>query len=165
MFLHHQPKPDDPLEATNVTAEGCTLQWKPPMIVIMITCDDKGLEDGNNCEFYVAAENDNGLSEPLVVSTPLKAKWSFKSPDAPDTSEYIEHTSESITLQWTRPLIDGVNRVRGCLLEKKEKGSDRWILVNLEPVAGTKYTVSGLVDGKEYEFRVAAVNKVGSEES
>ncbi len=33
--------------------------------------------------------------------------------------------------------------------------------VNREPVSGTEYTVSNLVDGKEYEFRVAAVNKAG----
>ena len=33
--------------------------------------------------------------------------------------------------------------------------------VNREPVSGVEYTVPGLVDGKEYEFRVAAVNKAG----
>jgi hypothetical protein len=33
--------------------------------------------------------------------------------------------------------------------------------VNREPVSGIEYTVPGLVDGKEYEFRVAAVNKAG----
>jgi hypothetical protein len=26
-------KPEGPLEATNVTAEGCTLNWKPPVCV------------------------------------------------------------------------------------------------------------------------------------
>ena len=33
--------------------------------------------------------------------------------------------------------------------------------VNREPASGTEYTVPGLVDGKEYEFRVAAVNRAG----
>ncbi len=33
--------------------------------------------------------------------------------------------------------------------------------VNREPVSGVEYTVPNLVDGKEYEFRVAAVNKAG----
>ncbi|CAF3924773.1 unnamed protein product, partial [Adineta steineri] len=76
----------------------------------------------------------------------------------------IEHTSESITLQWARPQIDGGNPVRGYLIEKKEKETDRWIPVNREPVAGTEYIVPGLVDGKEYEFRVAAVNRAGPRE-
>ena len=34
--------------------------------------------------------------------------------------------------------------------------------VNREPITGVEYTVPGLIDGKEYEFRVAAVNKAGS---
>ena len=33
--------------------------------------------------------------------------------------------------------------------------------VNREPVTGVEYTVPGLIDGKEYEFRVAAVNRAG----
>ncbi|CAF1001308.1 unnamed protein product [Adineta steineri] len=70
-----------------------------------------------------------------------------------------EHTSELITLQWTRPQSDGKNPVRGYLVEKKEKETDQCILVNRQPVAGAEYTVAGLVDGKEYEFCVAAVNR------
>ena len=33
--------------------------------------------------------------------------------------------------------------------------------VNREPSTGVEYTVPGLTDGKEYEFRVAAVNRAG----
>ena len=91
------------------------------------TCDVKGLEDGKNYEFRVTAENDNGLSEPLTVDAPIKAKWPFKPPDAPSTPECIAHTSDSITLQWARPQNDGGNPVRGYLVEKREKGTDRWI--------------------------------------
>ncbi|CAF4189098.1 unnamed protein product [Rotaria sp. Silwood2] len=181
-------KPEGPLEATNVTAEGCTLSWKPPKddggsdikhyvverrepgtdkwvkvgpSVTGTTYDVKGLEDGKNYEFRVSAENDNGLSEPLVIDTPVKAKWPFKTPEAPGTPECIGHTSDSITLQWTRPQNDGGNPIRGYAIEKKEKGTDRWIPVNREPIPSVEYTVPGLVDGKEYEFRVAAVNRAG----
>jgi hypothetical protein len=87
----------------------------------------KGLEDGKNYEFRVAAENDNGLSEPLTTDAAVKAKWPFKAPDAPGTPECVGHTSDSITLQWARPQFDGRNPVRGYLIEKKEKGTDRWI--------------------------------------
>lgn len=91
------------------------------------TCDVKGLEEGKNYEFRVIAENDNGLSEPLVIDSPIKAKWPFKPPDAPGTPECVGHTSDSVKLQWTRPENDGGNPVRGYLVEKKEKGTDRWI--------------------------------------
>jgi hypothetical protein len=33
--------------------------------------------------------------------------------------------------------------------------------VNREPTSGVEYTVPNLADGKEYEFRVAAVNRAG----
>ncbi len=91
------------------------------------SCDVKGLDEGKNYEFRVAAENDNGVSEPLIIDGPVKAKWPFKPPEAPGTPECVGHTSDSITLQWTRPQNDGGNPVRGYVIEKKEKGTDRWI--------------------------------------
>ncbi|CAF1142161.1 unnamed protein product [Rotaria sordida] len=181
-------KPEGPLEATNITADGCTLNWKPPKedggsdvkhyiverrepgtekwvkvgpSVRGTTCDVKGLEEGKNYEFRVCAENDNGISEPLVIDAPIKAKWPFKPPEAPGTPECIGHTTDSITLQWTRPQNDGGNPIRGYLVEKREKGTDRWVPVNRETIPGLEYTVPGLANGKEYEFRVAAVNKAG----
>ncbi|CAM4765861.1 unnamed protein product [Rotaria magnacalcarata] len=181
-------KPEGPLEALNVTPEGCTLHWKPSKddggsdiksylvekcevgtdkwtkvgpSVLNPTCDVKGLEEGKNYEFRVSAENENGFSEPLIIDAPVKAKWPFKPPDAPGTPECIGHTSDSITLQWTRPQNDGGNPVKGFIVEKKEKGTDRWIPVNRDPIAGVEYTVPSLANGKEYEFRVAAVNKAG----
>lgn len=33
--------------------------------------------------------------------------------------------------------------------------------VNREPTSAVEYTVPNLIDGREYEFRVAAVNKAG----
>ena len=37
----------------------------------------------------------------------------------------------------------------------------RYFSVNRDPIAGVEYTVPSLGNGKEYEFRVAAVNKAG----
>ena len=33
----------------------------------------------------------------------------------------------SITLTWTRPKVDGGNPISGYVIEKKEKGTDKWI--------------------------------------
>ncbi|CAF1402962.1 unnamed protein product, partial [Adineta steineri] len=181
-------KPEGPLEATNITAEGCTLSWKPSKNdggsdikhyiverrepgtdkwikvgppVSGTTYDVKGLDEGKNYEFRVSAENENGLSEPLIIDAAIKAKWPFKPPEAPGKPECIAHTSDSITLQWTKPENDGGNPVRGYMIEKKEKGTNRWIPVNREPISGIEYTVPGLTNGKEYEFRIAATNKAG----
>ena len=108
--------------------EAGTEKWtKVGPAVSGTSCDVKGLEDGKNYEFRVAAENENGLSEALLTDTAVKAKWPFKRPDAPGTPVCVEHTTDSITLQWTRPQNDGGNSIRGYVIEKKEKGTDRWL--------------------------------------
>jgi hypothetical protein len=54
--------------------------------------------------------------------------------------------------------MDSVREINFDLVYFKEI---LWFSVNREPVSGIEYTVPNLVDGKEYEFRVAAVNKAG----
>ncbi|CAF0733820.1 unnamed protein product [Adineta steineri] len=144
IVLDNRGVPEGPLQTTDTKRDSVSLQWKPPK------------ENGGS---DVTAENIYGIGEPLETTSAITVKPPYDAPDAPGTPECIGHTSESITLQWTRSQIDGGNPIRGYLIEKKEKGTDRWILVNREPVAGAEYTVSGLADGKEYEFRVAAVNR------
>ena len=73
------------------------------------------------------AENENGLSDPLITNIPIKVKWPFKPPGAPGIPQCVEYTSNSITLKWTRPLNDDVNPIRGYIVEKKEKETNRWI--------------------------------------
>ena len=49
----------------------------------------------------------------------------------------------------------------GYVIEKKEKGTDKWVPVS-DKINENQHTVRGLQNGKEYEFRVAAVNKAGT---
>ena len=79
-------------------------------------------------------------------------------PGAPDISD-IDKTSA--TLKWTPPEEDGGSRVTGYVVEKREKGRDRWTKVNRKPVPETTLKVTDLVEKNEYEFRVIAENKVG----
>lgn len=69
-----------------------------------------------------------------------------------------------MTLSWTRPLSDGGSRIRGYLIEKREVGSDIWQKCNQNPSAATSYDVTNLIEGREYEFRVFAVNDAGASE-
>lgn len=50
--------------------------------------------------------------------------------------------------------------ISGYQVEKKGKRGD-WTKANIKPVDDTTYTVSGLPEGAELEFRVAAVNDAG----
>lgn len=58
-------------------------------------------------------------------------------------------------------MTDGGAPITGYAIEKKEKGTDKWIPV-ADKVQDNDYTVRGLQEGKEYEFRVAATNKAGT---
>ena len=51
-------------------------------------------------------------------------------------------------------------RAAGYQIEKRKPGGD-WEKVNDFPIAGENATVSDLDEGKEYEFRVAAITGAG----
>ena len=80
-------------------------------------------------------------------------------PERPSTSDI---DSTRITVTWSPPSVDGGSPVTGYILERKEKTSTRWTKVNKEPVSETTLKVKDLIEGNEYEFHVAAVNKAGT---
>lgn len=125
------------------------------------SCPVRGLEEGKDYEFRVVAENKEGPSEPLVTSDSVRAKWPFDPPGVPGVPECVAHTENTITLEWTKPKSDGGAPITGYVVEKKEKGTDKWVPITEKPY-DTEITVKGLQEGKEYEFRVAAVNKAGT---
>jgi titin len=46
-------------------------------------------------------------------------------------------------------------------VEHRVEGGLKWVRANEETVPDTSYTVKGLKEGLEYEFRVSAENKAG----
>lgn len=61
-----------------------------------------------------------------------------------------------------KELIDGFRKKRKIKrLFQDDCYKIRSFRVTREPVSGVEYTVPNLIDGREYEFRVAAVNKAG----
>ena len=80
-------------------------------------------------------------------------------PEKPATSDI---DSTKITVTWSPPSVDGGSPVTGYTLERKEKTSTRWTKVTKETITETTLIVKDLIEGKEYEFRVAAVNKAGT---
>lgn len=68
----------------------------------------------------------------------------------------IEITKNSCTLGWKKPVSDGGSHVVAYALEISE-GEDKWKLLMKSKL--TQYTVSDLVEGKEYNFRVKAINE------
>jgi hypothetical protein len=48
-------------------------------------------------------------------------------PGAPGVPKCKTTTEDSITLTWSPPKRDGGNPITGYVMEKREKGDDKWI--------------------------------------
>lgn len=70
----------------------------------------------------------------------------------------------SMTLSWARPNFDGGGRIRGYLIEKREAGTDIWQKCNYNTNPSTSCVVNNLIENRDYEFRVFAVNDAGHSE-
>ena len=66
-----------------------------------------------------------------------------------------------MTLTWTPPDSDGGSPITSYVIEKKDKFSLRWSPLTDTGDTDLTYTVTGLTEGSEYEFRVLAKNKAG----
>ena len=81
-------------------------------------------------------------------------------PGQPSIPTVSDITADSMTLSWHPPSDDGGSPVISYTIEKREKFG-KWVKANRQPVTDTTFTLSGLTEGTEYEFRVCAENKAG----
>ncbi|XP_055900297.1 twitchin-like isoform X6 [Biomphalaria glabrata] len=180
--------PVGPIEASDFQGESLTLTWKPPKddggekianyivekrkagtgrwqkvssFLSKPTCEVRNLEPGTKYEFRVAAENPQGVSDFLETETPILAKLPYDAPQAPGSPKSVGTTEDSITLTWSAPKKDGGSPITGYVVEKREKGEEKWTKANITDIPDTEFQVKGLQEGKAYEFRVAAVNNAG----
>lgn len=179
--------PEGPLDVSDVHAEGCKLKWKPPAddggcpieayivekqdqatgrwVPVMQTtkpeCDVNNLEPGKEYKFRVRAVNAEGESEPLETAQGTVAKNPYEAPGAPGNPQVTDVDKNHVELAWEAPRNDGGAPISGYIIEKKEKGSDKWVKAVQVPGDDTKAKVPDLETGKEYQFRVKAVNKAG----
>ena len=185
--------PTGPMVISNVSKNECTLAWKSPendggsrithyaiekrdtskgkdaWVPYSDVCKDHsikvhGLKENNEYEFRVMAVNQYGVSKPLVSSETIVAKLPFDAPDAPGAPDVQEIGSDFVSLQWARPANDGGGPITGYHVDKKEKGSDKWIRCNFSPILSTMFNIPNLIEDREYEFRVIAENEAGCSE-
>ncbi|XP_038047568.1 titin-like [Patiria miniata] len=174
---------------SNITSTSMTVTWSPPEsdngsritgyiiekrdrmstrwtkvnreTVTETTYSVTGLTEGSEYEFRVSAGNKAGVGEPSEPSRSTVAKPPYDEPDAPGQPSISNITASSMTLTWTPPPSDGGSPITGYIIEKKDRFSSRWSRVNDYSTQDVEYIVSGLKQGSEYEFRVAAENKAG----
>ena len=83
-------------------------------------------------------------------------------PEAPGKPDVTAYDRTQITITWSPPASDGGSPIKGYIIEKKETSSTRWTKAVRDSVTETTLTVRDLIEGKEYVFQVAAVNKAGT---
>lgn len=78
--------------------------------------------------------------------------------------EVTDVHKEGCKLQWNKPKDDGGAPIQQYEVEKFDKETGRWTRVG--KVSGDKpeMEVTGLTPGKEYQFRVSAINEEGESE-
>lgn len=180
-------KPEGPLEVNDVRKDNCNLKWNKPLddggepldgYLVEKLDPDTGswvpvgktllpemhvdnLIPGKSYSFRVKALNKEGESEPLETLIPIIAKDPYETPGQPGRPEAVDWNKDHVDLKWDAPASDGGAPITGYIIEKREKGSNRWEKGAEIPGDQTKGTCPRLEEGKEYEFRVVAVNKAG----
>lgn len=82
-------------------------------------------------------------------------------PGAPGQPEPTDWDKDHVDLKWTPPINDGGSPITAYVIEKREKGSPKWIKAAEVPGNKCDGTVPHLDENTEYEFRVRAVNAAG----
>ena len=104
------------------------------------------------------------LSETYLVFSDVLKFYPFLIPDEPDAPgkpKIVSYDRDRAELQWAEPVSDGGDAITGYTIERKEPKSSRWSRVNKSPILSTKFTVPGLIQGRQYHFRVIAENRAG----
>uniref|UniRef100_A0A8B9FLI0 Titin n=1 Tax=Amazona collaria TaxID=241587 RepID=A0A8B9FLI0_9PSIT len=102
-------------------------------------------------KYILTIENSSGSKSAFVNVRVLDT------PGAPQDLKIKEVTKSSVTLTWEPPLIDGGSKIKNYIVENK--GSEKWS--TCATVKVTEATVTGLIQGEEYTFRVSAQNEKG----
>ena len=68
-------------------------------------------------------------------------------------------TSNTVTLKWEEPEKDGGSDITGYVVERKEAQRKMWQSVTT--TENLEFEVTGLFEGNQYHFRVAAENSIG----
>ncbi len=111
----------------------------------------RGLENGREYTFRVRAINRLG---PGAASDPSQPVTPARAPDAP-TMLVAVAGDEQVELSWTAPASDGGSVITGY---QYEQGDGNWISTQS---TDADHTVTGLVNGRSYTFRVRAINRLG----
>ncbi|XP_028669468.2 LOW QUALITY PROTEIN: myosin binding protein Ca [Erpetoichthys calabaricus] len=146
-----------------------TVTWSKGDKVITDTEGRVRIENRKDLSCFVieGAEREDEGKYSIVVTNPAgedKAVLFVKIVDIPDPPEAVKITAvgeDWATVIWEHPKYDGGQPVTGYLMERRKKGSLRWMKLNFEIHKETTFEATRMIEGVLYEMRVFAVNAIG----
>lgn len=119
-----------------------------------------GLEAGSTYVFAVAAVNGVGVGS-YGLSSALVAT-SQQSAPTPPLSLDVHSYANAFVVEWEPPISDGGSPITAYTVQYSSNYGSTWTTLPGVATASTYRIVSGLPAGRQYRFRVAATNAVGS---
>lgn len=125
-----------------------------------LSCVVTGLTNGTAYTFTVNALNAVGYS-PGASSANSVTPAAITAPSRP-TSISISVSNGAATLSWSTPASNGGSPITDYLIEYSTDGGTTWEIFNDGVSTTTSASLTGLIGGQSYRFRVKAVNAVGT---
>ena len=119
-----------------------------------------GLAPNTNYQFRVSAVNEVGIGESSILSITTLATVA----SAPLNLSATNLAGTSLLLSWNLPSTNGGSDITDYSISVSKDDGTTWILLVDKVSAVRSSTISGLAKGKNYKFRVSAINAMGTSE-
>ncbi|XP_030634071.1 immunoglobulin-like and fibronectin type III domain-containing protein 1 [Chanos chanos] len=191
IVLDRPTPPQSPIEVIEASASCVEFKWRPPkddggspvinynlerqqlgrntwkkigLIPGETYYKDTDVDHGRKYCYRIRAITAEGTSEQMETDDIQAGTKAYPGP--PSAPKVVSAFKDCINLAWTPPSNTGGTNILGYNLEKRKRGSNLWSMVNPAdaPIREKQYGVKDVVEGMEYEFRVAAINFSGAGE-
>lgn len=121
-----------------------------------------GLTNGTAYTFTVTATNSEGTGSASAASNSVTPSAGATAPGAPTGLTLGTATSTTQPLTWTAPASDGGSAITDYVVQYAVAGSGSWSTFSDGTSTTASATVTGLTASTSYDYRVAAVNAIGT---
>ena len=140
-----------------VVGGGAWQTFTPVSPITGTTVQVTGLANGTAYEFRVASTNAVGTSAYSAVAGPITP---VAPASAPRNLSAVGGNGQ-VDLTWMVPISNGGSAITDYQIQLSLDGGASWVVVADAVSAVTSFTVSGLINGTTYTYRVAAITSYG----